>query len=112
MEKEIKKEYQEVLDILPDKPSGQFQKSLARRLGLTTRNFRQRIRNMRKSGIPICSNDKDGYWLATTSAEVRNMMNYYEQYIISMTHTRNQLKITYQRLQNEEKRASGNKELV
>lgn len=46
-------------------------KTLEKEFGICPRTVRKYINNMRKSGIPVCSDDS-GYWIGTTSKEVND----------------------------------------
>ena len=44
-------------------------KELEQRFNLCPRTVRRYVNNMRKSGVPVCS-DESGYWIGTSSREV------------------------------------------
>lgn len=87
MKKQNKKDYGNILAVLPKKPENKTHKQLAMEVGLKPKNFRQQIKEMRKAGIPVCSNDQQGYWMARDKEDIENMIKYYKTYVNSMNHT-------------------------
>ena len=62
----------ELLQYLMDKHYGKekavHSKTLEKRFSICSRTVRKYVNNMRKAGIPICSDDS-GYWIAKTPKE-------------------------------------------
>ena len=54
-----------VKSILTDKPQDRF--VLAKRIGITERNFRKQVRQLRLQGVPVCTSPEGGYYLASKS---------------------------------------------
>lgn len=63
---------QKLCEYLMDKHVGKnkaiHSKKLEKRFGICPRTVRYYVNNLRKSGVPICSNDS-GYWIAKNTKE-------------------------------------------
>ena len=91
-----------VLQEIPLEPCGKHHKDIAFNTGLRPVFVRDIIRMLRDDGIPICSNPREGYWMARTSTEIQSVINMFESYINSMANTIASLKIARFNKLNEE----------
>lgn len=64
---------EKILDFLTKNHMGKanavHSKVLEKRFGLCSRTIRRYINNMRKTGVPVCSDDT-GYWIGANTKEV------------------------------------------
>ena len=83
-----------VLQEIPNEPCGKHHKDIAFNIGLDPKTTRDIIRMLRDDGVPICSNAKEGYWMARTSSEIQKVINMFTSYINSMQNTVASLEFT------------------
>lgn len=83
-----------VLREIPLEPCGKHHKDIAYNLHITPVETRDLIRILRSDGYPICSNSKDGYWMARNADEIQAVINMFNNYIGSMTNTLVALELT------------------
>lgn len=83
-----------VLQEIPDEPCGKHHKDIAFNTGLRPVFVRDIIRMLRDDGVPICSNPREGYWMARTSSEIQEVINMFASYINSMQSTLASLEFT------------------
>lgn len=76
-----------VLSVIPEEPKGLHHKKIASMLGLGYVQTRDIIRELRNLGYPICSNSRDGYWMARDTAEIDRVILMFESYMWSMKQT-------------------------
>lgn len=55
-------------------------KMLERTFNLSGRTLRYHINNLRKCGLPICSDDR-GYWIGTNAQEINGTISRFRDYI-------------------------------
>ena len=82
-----------VLQEIPLEPCGKHHKDIAFNTGLRPVFVRDIIRMLRDDGVPICSNPREGYWMARTSNEIQEVINMFASYINSMQNTLDSLEI-------------------
>ena len=75
---------QELFEYLMDKHIGQdkavHSKKLEKRFNICPRTVRTYVNNMRKSGIPVCS-DETGYWIAKTPKEANKTVKRLDNFV-------------------------------
>lgn len=76
-----------VLQEIPSEPCGKHHKDIAFNTRLRPVFVRDIIRMLRDDGVPICSNPKEGYWMARTASEIQEVINMFASYINSMQDT-------------------------
>lgn len=79
------------------------QKDLRMNTGYDTRFIRYIIQKLRDDGHPICSTTSEGYWLASTSLELKDTLNQLNSQISTLQGTVDALTETYNKLNNNEK---------
>ena len=58
-------------------------KDLERRFGICPRTLRYYVSDLRKCGVPICSDDR-GYWIGTNDEEINGTIKRFGDYIDEM----------------------------
>ena len=67
-------------------------KALEKRFDISSRTIRRYINNMRKTGIPVCS-DETGYWIAANSREANRTIKRLDTFVGDVNSARTGLAI-------------------
>ncbi len=94
---------QELFEYLMDKHIGQdkavHSKKLEKRFNICPRTVRTYVNNMRKSGIPVCS-DETGYWIAKTPKEANKTVKRLDNFVGEVNSARTGLAVAAIQMQS------------
>ena len=94
---------QELFEDLMDKHIGQdkavHSKKLEKRFNICPRTVRTYVNNMRKSGIPVCS-DETGYWIAKTPKEANKTVKRLDNFVGEVNSARTGLAVAAIQMQS------------
>ncbi len=93
----------ELLEYLMDKHIGKdkaiHSKKLEKRFNICPRTVRKYINDMRKAGIPVCSNEK-GYWIAKTPEEAQKTVKRLDTFVGEVNSARTGLAVAAIQMQS------------
>ena len=94
---------QELFEYLMDKHIGQdkavHSKKLEKRFNICPRTVRTYVNKMRKSGIPVCS-DETGYWIAKTPKEANKTVKRLDNFVGEVNSARTGLAVAAIQMQS------------